>query len=48
MVKAFSQHRIKPVIDPVFAFENLREALDYVASGVHFGKVCIRHDGQEE
>ena len=48
MFKAFAQHRIKPVIDRVFAFENLREALDYLASGAHFGKVCIRHDGQEE
>ena len=48
MVKAFAQHRIEPVIDRVFAFEELREALDYLASGAHFGKVCIRHGGQGE
>lgn len=42
MMRAISQHAIKPVIDRTFAFEELREALDYLARGVHFGKVCIR------
>ena len=43
MMRAISQHAVKPVIDRTFAFEELREALDYLACGVHFGKVCIRH-----
>ena len=43
MMRAISQHAIKPVIDRTFAFEELREALDYLARGVHFGKVCVRH-----
>lgn len=43
MMRAISQHAIKPVIDRTFTFEELREALDYLARGVHFGKVCIRH-----
>lgn len=44
MAAAFSQHRIKPAIDDrVFAFEELRVALDYMAGGRHFGKICIKH-----
>jgi NADPH:quinone reductase-like Zn-dependent oxidoreductase len=43
MMRAISQHAVKPVIDRTFAFEELREALDYLARGAHFGKVCIRH-----
>jgi NADPH:quinone reductase-like Zn-dependent oxidoreductase len=43
MLRAFEQHRVKPVIDRVFAFEELKEALAYLKSGAHFGKICIRH-----
>ena len=43
MMRAISQHAMNPVIDQTFAFEKLREALDYLAHSVHFGKVCIRH-----
>jgi len=43
MMRAMSQHTVKPVIDRIFTFEELREALDYLSRGVHFGKVCIRH-----
>ena len=43
MMRAISQHAVKPVIDRTFTFEELREALDYLARGVHFGKICIRH-----
>ena len=42
MMKAISQHSMKPVIDRTFVFEKLREALDYLASSGHFGKVCIK------
>lgn len=31
---------LKPVVDQVF-LEQLREALDHLKSGQHFGKVCI-------
>jgi hypothetical protein len=31
------------VIDRTFAFEELKEAMAYLKSGAHFGKVCIRH-----
>lgn len=45
MARAVAQHGIRPVVDRVFPFEALREALDYLASGAHFGKVCLRHPG---
>ncbi len=44
MARAIDQHRLNPVVDRVFAFDELRAALDYLASGAQFGKVCIRHD----
>jgi NADPH:quinone reductase-like Zn-dependent oxidoreductase len=34
--------RLKPVIDRTFAFSQLREALDYMHSGAHCGKIVIR------
>ncbi|WP_291989188.1 NAD(P)-dependent alcohol dehydrogenase [Candidatus Accumulibacter sp. ACC007] len=43
MLRAIDQHRLQPVVDRVFAFEELKEALAYLKSGAHFGKVCIRH-----
>jgi NADPH:quinone reductase-like Zn-dependent oxidoreductase len=42
MLRAIEQHRLKPVVDRVFRFDELREALDYLASGAHFGKICLR------
>lgn len=35
------QHAITPVIDRAFSFEELPSALQYLASGKHFGKVVI-------
>lgn len=43
MLRAVGQHGLQPVIDRVFAFEELKEAMAYLKSGAHFGKVCIRH-----
>jgi NADPH:quinone reductase-like Zn-dependent oxidoreductase len=43
MTRAIALHRLEPVIDRVFAFEELRPALDHMASGAHFGKISIRH-----
>ena len=43
MIRAMSQLQMKPVVDRIFAFEELRAALDYLASGAHFGKICIRY-----
>lgn len=33
---------MKPVIDRVFDFGEVREALKYLASGAHFGKIVVR------
>ena len=43
MLRAIDQHRLAPVTDRVFAFEELKEAMAHLKSGAHFGKVCIRH-----
>jgi NADPH:quinone reductase-like Zn-dependent oxidoreductase len=43
MLRAMEQHRIKPVVDRVFGFEELKEAMAYLQSGAQFGKVCLAH-----
>ncbi len=43
MMRAIEQHRVRPVIDRTFAFEQLHDALAYLKRGAHFGKICIRH-----
>jgi len=43
MLRAMVQHRIEPVVDKVFAFEELKGAMAYLKSGAQFGKVCIQH-----
>jgi NADPH:quinone reductase-like Zn-dependent oxidoreductase len=42
MNRAISLAGLRPVIDRVFEFAELQDALGYLASGAHFGKVCIR------
>jgi NADPH:quinone reductase-like Zn-dependent oxidoreductase len=37
-----SKHKLKPVIDRVFSFEEAPAAFSYLESGSHFGKVAIR------
>lgn len=43
MIRAIDQHKIQPVVDRVFGFEDLKEAMAYLKSGAQFGKVCIAH-----
>ena len=43
MVRAIDQHRLKPVVDRVFPFEELKEAMAYLNTGAQFGKVCVAH-----
>ena len=43
MAEAMVQHKLKPVIDRVFRFEELPLAIDYLSGGRHFGKICIKH-----
>lgn len=42
MLSFYGEHGVRPVVDRVFAFEEAREALEYLASGGHFGKVVVR------
>jgi NADPH:quinone reductase-like Zn-dependent oxidoreductase len=35
-------HHLKPVIDKVFEFDEAREALKYMETGAHFGKIVVR------
>jgi NADPH:quinone reductase-like Zn-dependent oxidoreductase len=41
MNRTLLQHQLHPVIDKVFAFEQVHEAYRYLESGAHFGKVVI-------
>lgn len=41
MNKAISENKLKPVIDRVFAFNDVAAALEYMESGSHFGKIVI-------
>jgi len=41
MNRAFDSRRLKPVVDRVFPFHEAPEAIRYLATGAHFGKVCI-------
>lgn len=42
MNKAIEFHEMRPVIDRVFGFAELPEALSYLREARHFGKVCLR------
>jgi NADPH:quinone reductase-like Zn-dependent oxidoreductase len=39
---AIAQHELHPVIDRVFEFGQARDALRYMESGSHFGKIVVR------
>jgi NADPH:quinone reductase-like Zn-dependent oxidoreductase len=45
MNKAISVNQMRPVIDRVFEFDAASEALKYVESGSHFGKIVVRIAG---
>ena len=42
MNKAITVNKLKPVIDRVFEFDEIGEALKYMESGSHFGKIVVR------
>lgn len=41
MNRVLDQHKVKPIIDRVFPFEQAREAYQHLKSGAHFGKIVI-------
>jgi NADPH:quinone reductase-like Zn-dependent oxidoreductase len=42
MNRAIVLHRLRPVIDRVFPWEETRAALELMDRGGHFGKICLR------
>ncbi|KAM0270410.1 hypothetical protein ACHAQH_009468 [Verticillium albo-atrum] len=44
MVRFYEENEVRPVVDRVFGFEEGREALEYLFSGSHFGKVVVKVD----
>ncbi len=42
MNRAISLHQMRPVVSKVFAFDQAKDALHYLESGAHFGKVVIK------
>lgn len=42
MVQFYSKHDIHPVIDRTFKFDEAKDALKYLYSGGHFGKVVVK------
>lgn len=40
--RAAELHTLRPAVDRVFAFEEAPAAFEHLASGAHFGKICIR------
>ena len=45
MLHAVEFAEMRPVIDRVFEFEHVKEALEYMESGSHFGKIVVRISG---
>ena len=42
MNSAIARHRLHPIIDRTFGFDEVREAFSLMESGKHFGKICIQ------
>jgi NADPH:quinone reductase-like Zn-dependent oxidoreductase len=42
LCRAVEVNQLRPVVDRVFAFEDAREALHYMESGSHFGKIVVK------
>jgi NADPH:quinone reductase-like Zn-dependent oxidoreductase len=43
--RALAASGIKPVIDKVFGFDEVKAAYNHMAEGAHFGKIVIRVGG---
>ncbi|MBM3995047.1 MAG: NAD(P)-dependent alcohol dehydrogenase [Planctomycetes bacterium] len=42
MNRALALHQMKPIIDRVFEFKDIKTALGHMESGAHFGKICVQ------
>ncbi len=45
LVQTLEQHQLHPVIDRVFPIAKIREALEYLSTGQHVGKIVIDLEG---
>lgn len=41
MNRAIAANRLRPVVDRAFPWQEARQAFEHLASGQHFGKVCV-------
>jgi NADPH:quinone reductase-like Zn-dependent oxidoreductase len=48
MNEAIAQHRMRPVVDRVFPFGELRDALRHMERGAHFGKIALTLGKEEQ
>ena len=48
LVAFVARHRVRPVIDQTFDFDDARSAFAHLASGQHFGKVAIQGFGSRQ
>lgn len=42
MNRALTLHRLRPIVDRVFPFDQARDAMHHLTTQTHLGKVCIR------
>jgi NADPH:quinone reductase-like Zn-dependent oxidoreductase len=42
MNRAISLAGLRPVVDRAFNFEEIADAMRYMESAAHFGKICVR------
>lgn len=42
MNRAIAQHQLRPIVDRIFKMDEIRDALRYLESGQHFGKVVLQ------
>jgi NADPH:quinone reductase-like Zn-dependent oxidoreductase len=42
MNKAIEYHKMRPVVDRVFGFSEIGDALNHLREERHFGKLCLR------
>lgn len=42
LLQVYEKSKVVPVVDKIFPFEQAKEALKYLESGGHFGKVVVK------
>jgi NADPH:quinone reductase-like Zn-dependent oxidoreductase len=42
MNRAIAAHQLRPAVSRIFPMQETRQALEHMAAGEHFGKICIR------